>query len=224
MKRPYLWSFAMFSIVAVGCARDDMWYQKKVETYESSQFFADGVSTRMPVEGTVAIGSVQNDKLLHEGTEGGAEAKRFPFAVTKERLERGKDRYDSFCMPCHGVTGDGFGMIVQRGFKQPQPFTAIHLVSAAPGYFFRVLKVGYSAANNGEKLSGLNDSQGTTDFVHPPLLKKLGPEDAWATIAYIRALQVSQSTPASDLSPEELEIVTKPATEEPIKEGANGGH
>ena len=199
-----------------------MWYQKKVETYESSEFFADGVSTRVPVEGTVARGSVQDDKLMYEGTENGAEATRFPFAVTTEKLERGRDRYDSFCMPCHGITGDGFGMIVQRGFKQPQPFTAAHLLAASPGYFFRVLKVGYSEANNGEKLSGLNDSQGTTDYVHPPLLKKLGAEDAWATIAYIRALQVSQNTPAGELSPEELEKVRTPKTEK--VEEASGGH
>lgn len=222
MKRPYLFSFAALFIIAVGCARDDMWYQKKVETYESSEFFADGVSTRVPVEGTVAHGSVQDDKLMYEGTESGTEATRFPFAVTTEKLERGRDRYDSFCMPCHGITGDGFGMIVQRGFKQPQPFTAAHLLAASPGYFFRVLKVGYSEANNGEKLSGLNDSQGTTDYVHPPLLKKLGAEDAWATIAYIRALQVSQNTPAGELSPEELEKVRTPKTEK--VEEASGGH
>ena len=57
MKRPYLFSFAALFIIAVGCARDDMWYQKKVETYESSEFFEDGYSTRMPVEGTAAQNS-----------------------------------------------------------------------------------------------------------------------------------------------------------------------
>ena len=221
MKRPYLFSFAALFIIAVGCARDDMWYQKKVETYESSEFFEDGYSTRMPVEGTVARGSIQDDKLLYEGTENGAEATRYPFEVTVEKLQRGRNRYDAFCMPCHGVTGDGFGMIVQRGFKQPEPFTAAHLMAANPGYYFRVLKVGYSEANGGTKLSGLNESQGKTDFVHPPLLKKLGAEDAWATIAYIRALQVSQDTAVGDLSPEELEKVREPKTEEVP---ASGGH
>jgi hypothetical protein len=221
MKRPYLFSFAALFIIAVGCARDDMWYQKKVETYESSEFFEDGYSTRMPVAGTVARGSIQDDKLMHEGTENGAEATRYPFEVTVEKLQRGRNRYDAFCMPCHGITGDGFGMIVQRGFKQPEPFTAAHLMSANPGYYFRVLKVGYSEANGGTKLSGLNESQGKTDFVHPPLLKKLGAEDAWATIAYIRALQVSQDTAVGDLSPEELEKVREPKTEEVP---ASGGH
>ncbi|MEO7454333.1 MAG: hypothetical protein ABIV13_06180 [Fimbriimonadales bacterium] len=223
MKRPYLYGFAALFIIAVGCARDDMWYQKKLETYEKSEFFEDGVGTRLPVEGTVAMGSIQDDKLMHEGTEGGAEATRFPFRVTKEKLERGKNRYEAFCQPCHGITGDGLGMIVQRGYKQPQPFTAEHLMSAAPGYFFRVLKVGYSEANSGQKLSGLNTSEGKTDFVHPPLLKKVGAEDTWATIAFIRALQLSQSTPMSELSPEELDSVQNPKTEEP-KEAASGGH
>lgn len=220
MKRPYLWSFAALAIIAVGCARDDMWYQKKVETYEASEFFEDGVSTRMPVEGTVAIGSIRDDKLMYEGTENGATAARFPFEVTKERLERGRERYDTFCMPCHGVTGDGFGMVVQRGFKQPQPFTAAHLIAAPPGYFFRVLKVGYSAANDGTKMSGLNTSEGTTDFVHPPLLKKLVAEDTWATIAYIRALQASQSASIDSLAPDEQESVRNPK----VVEDANGGH
>src|SRR5687768_15236596 len=113
MKRPYLFSFAALFIIAVGCARDDMWYQKKVETYESSEFFADGVSTRMPVDGTVARGSIKGDKLMYEGMENGERATRFPFEVTVEKLERGRNRYDAFCMPCHGVTGDGFGMVVQ---------------------------------------------------------------------------------------------------------------
>jgi hypothetical protein len=221
MKRPYLWSLAVFALVAFGCARDDMWYQKKVETYETSDFFADGIATRLPVEGTVAQGTIRDDKLMYEGTENGATAARFPFPITKERLERGRDRYDAFCMPCHGATGDGMGMIVQRGFKQPEALTAAHLVSAPPGYYFRVLKVGYSAANGGTKLSGINDSEGKTDFVHPPILKKLKAEDAWATIAYIRALQLSQDAPLDELTPEEIDKIRNP---QPKKEAASGGH
>ena len=220
MRRPFLWSFAVLAAVGIGCARDDMWYQKKVETYETSAFFEDGNSTREPVQGTVARGTIRDDKLMYEGTENGASATRFPFEVTKEVLERGRNRYDSFCLPCHGVTGDGMGMIVQRGFKQPPAFTADHLMSAPPGYFFAVLRVGYTAANGGTKLSGLNTSEGTTDYVHPPLLKKLGAEDAWATIAYIRALQISQSTPIDSLTPEEMEKVRNPKAEE----AADGGH
>ncbi|MDQ2985625.1 MAG: hypothetical protein M3R13_02750 [Armatimonadota bacterium] len=220
MKRPFVVSIAfLVGFILVGCARDDMWYQKKVETYEKSDFFEDGIATRLPVEGTVIQGSLRDDSLLYDGTENGAPAARFPFPVTKEKLERGQDRYGHFCLPCHGATGDGLGMVVQRGFKQPSAFTAPHLMSATPGYLFLVLKVGYSEANGGTKLSGINTSEGKEDFVHPPLLKKMGAEDVWATIAYIRALQASQSAPASSLTPEQMEEVTNPK-----KEAAGGGH
>jgi hypothetical protein len=222
MTRRFIVGFAVVAgIIVVGCARDDMWYQKKVENYETSDFFEDGVATRLPVENTVIRGSIKDDSLLYDGMENGATAVRFPFAVTKESLERGQDRYGHFCAPCHGQTGDGFGMIVQRGFKQPLPFTDPSLMAASPGYFFRVLSVGYSAANDGKKMSGLNTSEGKTDYVHPVLLKKMGAEDVWATIAYIRALQRSQATPASTLTPDEMEEVTNPKKHE---EAAGGGH
>jgi hypothetical protein len=221
MTRRYVLGLTVLSgIIVVGCARDDMWYQKKAETYEQSDFFEDGRTNRLPVENTVIRGSIKEDELLYEGTEGGAVATRFPFAVTKETLLRGQDRYGHFCSPCHGQTGDGFGMVVQRGYKQPLAFTEQHLMAAPPGYFFRVISVGYSAANGGTKMSGINTSEGKTDYVHPVLLKKLGAEDVWATIAYIRALQRSQSTPAGSLTPEEMEEAINPKKEE----AAGGGH
>lgn len=222
MTRRFVWGLAgIAAIIVVGCARDDMWYQKKVETYETSDFFEDGLATRLPVENTVMRGSIKDDSLLFEGTEGGAPAERFPFAVTKEKLERGQDRYGHFCSPCHGQTGDGSGMIVQRGYKQPVSFADPRLIAAPPGYFFQVISIGYSAANGGKKLSGINTSQGTKDYVHPVLLKKMGAEDVWATIAYIRALQRSQATPAGSLTPEEMDEVTNPKKQE---EAAGGGH
>jgi len=198
-----------------------MWYQKKAEVYETSDFFEDGLVTRTPVENTVIRGSVKNDPLLYDGTENGAPAERFPFEVTKEKLVRGQDRYGHFCSPCHGQTGDGFGMVVQRGFKQPASFVDPRLLAASPGYFFQVIKVGYSAANGGKKLSGLGTSEGKKDFVHPVLMKKMGAEDVWATVAYIRALQRSQATPANELTSEEMNEVTNPKE---VKEAAGGGH
>lgn len=222
MMRRFVLGFVVLSgIIVVGCARDDMWYQKKAETYEPSDFFEDGRTNRLPVENTVMRGSIKDDALLYDGMEGGAVATRFPFAVTKEKLERGQDRYGHFCSPCHGQTGDGFGMVVQRGFKQPLAFTDASLMAAPPGYFFQVLRVGYSEANGGKKLSGINTSEGKTDYVHPPLIKKMGAADTWATIGYIRALQRSQATPAGSLTPEEMEEVTNPTKHE---EAAVGGH
>jgi hypothetical protein len=210
-------------IIFAGCARDDMWYQKKVETYEASEFFADGFGTRLPVDGTIQHNSLKDDTLLYEGTEGGAVANRFPWPVDKEKLERGRDRYGHFCSPCHGATGDGLGMIVRRGYKQPQAVYSPELIAAPAGYFFAVLKDGYSAANGGTKKSGINTSLGTTDYVHPPLLKKMGAEDVWTTIAYIRALQKSRSVTIDELSPEDAEKVRNPQPEGHEGE-ASAGH
>ncbi|MBA2307570.1 hypothetical protein H0W26_05550, partial [Candidatus Dependentiae bacterium] len=154
-------------VSAVGCQRDDMWYQTKVETYESSDFFAGGQASRKPVGGTVARGSLKEDSLLYLGTTGGTQTAVFPFKITKEILDRGRNRYEIFCRPCHGKTGDGLGMVVQRGFKQPDSFSSDRLRSASPGYLYQVLAKGYTDANGGRVTSGAGKYAGKTDYVHP---------------------------------------------------------
>jgi hypothetical protein len=225
MKTRVLFGVASLAgMIFAGCARDDMWYQKKVETYEASDFFEDGIGTRLPVEGTVQYDSVKSDTLMYEGTENGAVATRFPFVVDKERLEHGRDRYGHFCSPCHGATGDGLGMIVRRGYKQPLAFSSPELMAVTPGYMFQVLRLGYSAANGGTKKSGINTSLGTQDYVHPPLLKKMGAESVWSAVAYIRALQKSSNVSIEELSPEEADKVKNPAASESNEGAENGGH
>ena len=206
---------------AVGCQRDDMWYQPKVETYESSEFFAGGQASRQPVGGTVARGSLKEDALLYAGTTNGAQSQVFPFKITKEVLERGRNRYEVFCLPCHGKTGDGLGMIVQRGFKQPDSFSSHRLRSASAGYLYQVLAKGYTQANGGKVTSGAGKYSGKTDYVHPAIYKKNAVADSWAMVAYIRALQLSQHSDFGSLPHEDRAKVNNPPREE---EPASGKH
>ena len=166
----------------LGC-HSDMIDQPKFRPLERSDFFADGNSSRPQVEGTVARGQLRSDELLHTGKEGGQPSERFPFAVDPKLLERGRERFEIFCAPCHGRLGDGQGMIVQRGFKIPPSFHIDRLRQAAPGYLFDVITNGFGA---------MVDYRG-----------RISPADRWAIVAYVRALQLSQHLPASRLAAQE---------------------
>ncbi len=96
----------------------------------------------------------------------------FPFAVTAEVIDRGQERYKIFCAMCHGETGQGDGMIVRRGFRQPPSYHEDRLRQARVGYFFRVMTEGYGAM--------------------PSYRAQVPVQDRWAIAAYIRALQLSQ--------------------------------
>jgi len=166
--------------VLAGC-RQDMHDQPKAETFEASSFFADGRSERPRVEGTVARGALELDAHLYQGLVAGKPAETFPFEITRERLQRGRERYDIFCAACHGSTGFGDGMIVERGMKRPPSFHIDRLASAPPGYFFDVITHGFGA------MFDYSD--------------RVPAEDRWAIIAYVRALQLAQSASLSDVPP-----------------------
>ncbi len=165
---------------AFGC-RQDMHDQPVLEEYEASDFFADGRGDRMPIEGTVARGSWSADEAFSTGLVGDAFVTELPVAPTQEFLERGRDRYDIFCSPCHDRAGTGRGMIVRRGFKQPTSFHHPRLRAQPVGYFFDVMSRGF-----GEMSS------------YAPLVKA---EDRWAIAAYVRALQLSQRVVLAELEP-----------------------
>ncbi len=207
--------------------------QPRYEVYEPSSFFKDGLSSRRPVEGTVARGYLRADRQLYTGkmdtargaqgngntnagasgaaeagaqvngnsntqgnvnaaaqgntntsSQGGAaqqqaaagepdDADTFPFPVTEEVVRRGHERYEIFCSMCHGPVGQGDGMIVRRGYRQPPSYHEDRLRRAPVGYFFRVMTEGFGAM--------------------PPYKSQVPVQDRWAIAAYIRALQLSQS-------------------------------
>jgi hypothetical protein len=111
-----LLGLAALAIFAGGC-RQDMHIQPKYLPYQETPFFADGRDERPVVPGTVARGHLRLDDLLYTAKENGEVADKFPFPMTREDLERGRQRYNIYCTPCHAYTGSGNGMIVQRGFK-----------------------------------------------------------------------------------------------------------
>lgn len=180
--RRTLYVMAIGWMAAAGC-RQDMHDQPRYEPLESSRFFEDGRASRPRVEGTVARGHLELDEHFYTGQVGSDYVSSFPFAVTRPVLERGRERYEIFCSPCHDRLGNGNGMIVQRGFRRPPSFHDERLLSAPPGYFFNVITNGFGAM---------------TDYS-----ARVPPRDRWAIAAYIRALQYSRRVSLSELSAEE---------------------
>lgn len=168
-----------------GC-RQDMHDQAKYEAYEASPFFANATSARPLPAGTVPRGFLREDVHFYTGmTPDLQTATTFPFPVTEKVLLRGRERYDIFCAPCHDRVGTGNGMIVRRGFRRPSSFHVHRLREAAVGYFFDVITHGFGTM--------------------PSYASQIPPEDRWAIVAYIRALQFSQHAPVAELPPADRE-------------------
>ena len=161
-----------------GC-RLDMHIQPKYLPYEPSKFFADGRSERQPVPGTVARGHLRLDELLYTGKENGVVSNRFPFPITRADLERGRERFNIYCTPCHDYTGSGNGMIVQRGFPQPPSYHILRLRQAPVGHFFEVMTNGFGAMYS--------------------YAARIQPDDRWRIAAYIRVLQLSEGAALQDV-------------------------
>ncbi len=174
-----------------GC-RLDMHVQPKYLPYEPTTFFNDGRSERQPVPGTVARGQLRLDELLYTGKENGAISNRFPFPMTREDLQRGRQRYNIYCTPCHDYTGGGNGIIVQRGFAPPPSFHSDRLRDAPAGHFFDVMTNGYGSMYS--------------------YASRIEPEDRWRIAAYIRALQLSQHATVQDVPEEERDKLPQPSS------------
>ena len=165
----------------------------RYEPLEASAFFSDGQSARMPVANTVSRGTLpEDDELLYTGKIDGIVANLFPMPVTADVLTRGQDRYNVFCAPCHGRTGKGDGMVVQRGMRQPPSFMEDRLRNASAGYFFDVMTHGFGAMQ---------------DYA-----AQIPVADRWAIVAYERALQFSQHATIGDVPDDRRPDLDRPAT------------
>lgn len=184
--------------LAGAACRRDMQDQPKMKPYRSTSFFSDGLSSRPPVQGTIPRGFLRTDKALFTGKKdgtttgtatpsaspaaGGQQASganaypddvtEFPFPITKDTVKWGKERYEIFCSVCHGLTGNGDGMIVRRGFRRAASFNDDRLRQAPVGHFFDAITNGWGAM--------------------PSYASQIPVQDRWAIIAYVRALQLSQ--------------------------------
>ncbi len=161
-----------------GC-RMDMHEQPKYLPYEPTTFFDDGRSERPVVPGTVARGQLRLDELLYTGKENGVLSNKFPFPITREDLERGRQRYNIYCTPCHDYTGSGRGIVVQRGFPPPPSYHIDRLRQAPVGHFFDVMTSGYGSMYS--------------------YASRIEPEDRWRIAAYIRVLQLSEHATVQDV-------------------------
>jgi mono/diheme cytochrome c family protein len=173
----------LLSLAAAGCSRLDMQDQPKYRPQRPSDFFADGRSERPEIAGTIARGALDEDTAFYEGKDAsGKDIDTFPIPIDKAVLQRGQGRFDIYCSPCHGRIGNGLGMIVRRGFKQPPSYHIDRLRNAPVGHFYDVISNGYGAMQD--------------------YSVQLQPRDRWAVIAYIRALQYSENANINDLPAE----------------------
>ena len=169
---------SLLLLATLGC-RQDMQDQPKFFPQRGTTFYADGRSVRPQVENTVARGQLHEDTYFYTGLVDGKEGDGMPFPVTMEVLERGQERYNIYCTPCHSRVGNGEGMIVQRGYSKAGNFHTARLQTAPLGHFFNVMTNGYGAM--------------------PDYASQVTPADRWAIVAYIRALQLSQNATQADV-------------------------
>jgi mono/diheme cytochrome c family protein len=176
--------FAVVSLIAsTGCElRQAMYDQEKYEPLERSTFFADGLSYREQIPETVARGQLRLDTHYYEGKIGGELSDELPVPVTQELLTRGQERYGIYCTPCHDPTGQGNGIIVKRGLKQPPSLHQQRLRDMPVAYFYDVITNGYGVMYS--------------------YASRVPVADRWAIAAYIRTLQLSQNIEFDQL-PEE---------------------
>lgn len=177
---PLVW---LATVVWMGC-RLDMHDQPRFKPLAESDFYADLRSARPLVEGTVARGDARLNTYLATGMIPGTHnpGEWMPFPVTVEVLARGRERFNIYCAPCHSPLGDGNGVVISRGFARRPPSYHIERLRKAPlGYFFDVMTNGFGMM---------------ADYS-----SQIPPQDRWAIVAYIRALQLSQNATRADVPP-----------------------
>jgi mono/diheme cytochrome c family protein len=178
-QAPAKWLLLLVLVAAATGCRQDMHNQPKYRPLRATTFFRDGSSARPLVEGTIARGTLQEDEAFFTGKVGGNAVTELPFAADERVLDRGEERFNIYCAPCHDRTGSGSGMVVQRGYRQPPSLHLERLRTAPPGHFFDVMTNGFGAM--------------------PDYRAQIAPRDRWAIVAYIRALQLSHRATSSDV-------------------------
>jgi mono/diheme cytochrome c family protein len=153
--------------------------QGRLNAYEKNDFYADGRNMRHPPAGTVARGLLKEDDSYWRGGSDTAEVAKIPFAVTAELMNRGEERYKIYCTPCHGQTGIGNGIVVQKGYLPPPNLADPRLLEVTDGYLYRAI------------------SNGIRNM--PSYGKQIPEADRWAIVAYVRALQRSMSGSEQDV-------------------------
>lgn len=169
--------------------QQNMQFQNRFNAQEKNEFFANNMSMRPPVDGTIARGKLRQNPEVYEGrTENGEYVTEIPFEVTRSFLYRGQERYDIFCTPCHGTLGDGQGIIMtgQYGYVPAPSYHRQASYDMPDGQF-------YSAITEGIRSMPAYNTQ-------------IEVEDRWAIVAYIRALQRSQNVPREEIEEYDIDL------------------
>lgn len=158
--------------------------QEKYEAQEESRFFEDGSAMRPPVAGTVARGELRENDAYYRGkNKDGSLITKMPVEITMELLQRGRERYNIYCAPCHDQTGSGKGIVVKKGFLPPPSMHLDRLRESPDGHFYDVIS---------------NGIRNMPSYKH-----QIPVADRWAIVSYVRALQRAQNAGSKDV-PEEL--------------------
>lgn len=168
--------------------------QPRYEAQEAGPFFANNTAMRMPIEGTIARGQLFTDMIYQTGFVVDSQAvKKSPVPTTMGLLNRGRERFDIYCSPCHGRVGDGKGAVSQRGMLPPPTFHDERMRNIEDGHIFNVIT------------NGKNNMA--------PYRFQVPVADRWAIVTYIRALQRSQNATAADLPPQPVDTTVQDLTQ-----------
>lgn len=179
MKSKIYISLTGVALLALAGCRNDMHDQPRYKPLAASEFFSDHRAARPVIDDTVARGHLRIDEARYTGKIEGNDIDQFPIPIAKADIERGQTRFNIYCTPCHGYLGDGNGMVVLRGYRQAASYYTDKLVKAPVGHFFDVITNGFGAM--------------------PSYASRITPDDRWRIIAYIRALQLSESAKIADV-------------------------
>jgi mono/diheme cytochrome c family protein len=188
--RPFAAAVVVLLAAGVSACRQDMHDAPRYDPLEASVVFPKGSSAQPLIAGTVPRGFLNEDEALYTGKANGQDVDTFPFPIDAAALDRGQERFNIYCSPCHGRTGEGNGIVVQRGFRQPPSYHIDRLRNAPVGHFFDVMTNGFGA---------MQDYRAQVTF-----------DDRWRIVAYIRALQLSQSVTPADVPADELRKLENP--------------
>ncbi len=194
-----------FAVCTTAC-RQDMHNQPRYKPLAVTDFFGDGRSARPSIEDTVARGQLHLNDARYTGKVNGKDVDYFPIQITRADLTRGEERFNIYCSPCHGRVGDGRGMVVLRGFRQPPSYYEPRLVTAPVGHFFDVMTNGFGAMFS--------------------YASRVPVDDRWRIAAYIRVLQLSANPPANLANVSQAATPGAHKQPPPVREkmgGPNGG-
>jgi mono/diheme cytochrome c family protein len=198
-KRVFIGAAALSFLTLTAC-RQDMHDQPRYKPLAASEFFSDHRSARPMVEGTIARGHLEIDEARYTGKIAGDDVDQFPIPITKDDIVRGQTRFNIYCTPCHGRLGDGTGMVVSRGFRQPPSYFSDRLVKAPVGHYFDVITNGFGAMAS--------------------YASRIQSDDRWRIVAYIRALQLSESATLNDVPADQRQNIPE---EPPLRTAGESG-